>query len=258
MWRAVSWNLNWWNKRERALAPTDLIRRYDADVVMLQEVSGRDLQRSHDGPSVFSQDVHPGANWGWMGCGLLLRPGTEIIESGVVTGLPKPQRSIWARIILPGETVELTVVSWHAPNRAGDGLEVKMAAFEVMAEWLHRAARPVCIGADLNTWDDRVDLEMPDPAEEHFHEHAFVGLGPPHGLIDAYRTVRDRSGQLDELRAQGASAPLAVSHVLSNGAEHRMDRIFASPDLTPTDGGYDLVGAIEAGSDHALHWIDFD
>lgn len=150
------------------------------------------------------------------------------------------------------------MASWHAPNASGDGVQVKMAAFEAMARWLAEARRPVVIGADLNTWADDVDLTVADPEHAYFHEHVFVGLDPPHGLRDAYRQVLLTDGTLETIRRQRPEGPLAVSHVLSDGAQHRMDRIYASDDLAVTSGGYDYETALLGGSDHALHWIDFE
>jgi len=258
--RVVSWNLNWWNRRPERVTRASVIASHDADIVLLQEVSGsiaKSLRESHSGPSVFSQELHAGATWRWMGCALLVRDGGRIIASGVVAGLPKPQRGLWARVELPtGQT--LSAVSWHTPNAAGDGRVTKMAAYKTMSEWLVSEAHPLLVGADLNTWVDPIDLAAPDRADGFYEEHEFVGPAPKHGLVDAYRTILERDGSLDAMRADDHVGPLAVSYRLKDGSEHRMDRIFASPDLVPISGGYDFVGAESAGSDHALHWIDFE
>ena len=188
---------------------------------------------------------------------MLLHPDSRVLDSGVLTALPKPQRSLWADVELPGRD-PITVVSWHTPNAAGDGRDTKMAAYAAMSDWLAEAKHPVVLGADLNTWRDPVDLVPADPEDDFFEEHAFVGLDPPHGLVDAYRSVLESSGQLDQLRRDRPGGPLAVSHVLSGGAEHRMDRIFASPGLRVIAADYAYEEALESGSDHALHWVDCD
>lgn len=126
MWRFVTWNVNWWRGDVGRADSERFLAGFDADVVALQEVRGRSWQRAHDGPAVFSQGLYGPATWAWMGCALLLRPGSVILDAGVVSSLPKPQRSVWARVRLPSGD-ELTAVSWHAPNRAGDGLAMKMA-----------------------------------------------------------------------------------------------------------------------------------
>lgn len=256
--RVATWNLDWWQRNPQRVPRHELLDRCDADVVALQEVSGavaKELRSHTAGPSLFSQELHPGATWRWMGCGLLLREGTTVLDSGVIATLPKPQRGLWAAIELAGR--RLTVVSWHAPNVPGDGLAAKMAAFEAMTRWIAGAPAPVVLGADLNTWRDPVDPLVADPIDRFYQEHLFVGPDAPHGLLDAYRTVVTADGHLAELRQLRPDGPLATSYTLGNGAEHRMDRIYASPELQPVRAGYEYGAAIECGSDHALHWIDF-
>ncbi len=257
-WRVATWNLDHRRRNPRRTSRWDLIRRAHAEVVALQEVEGREIRRfreEHDGESLFSQELYEPANMRWMGCGLLLPAGTKIIDAGVFAALPKPQRGLWARIRVP-EQGELTAVSWHSPNAAGDTREVKMAAYRAMSDWLGDAPRPLLLGADLNTWHDPVELASADPDDTFYDEHEFVGPGARHGLIDGYRAALEHQGQMERLR--GTDPPLAISHVLRGGPAHRMDRIFVSPDLTPVDGEYWYEDAIQAGSDHALHWIEFE
>jgi exonuclease III len=201
-WRFGTWNLDWWGRNRAVVPPEELLEKVNADILALQEVPGSVAKRLTQwwlGEAIFSQALHAEASWRWMGCGLLLRPGIDMLEKGVVATLPKPQRSVWARVVLPG-TGHLTVVSWHTPNRAGDGLQVKMAAYAAMAEWLSAAQRPIVVGADLNTWYDPVDLDIPDSADDYYEEHAFLGADPMHGLVDAYRTVLEVDGELARLR----------------------------------------------------------
>lgn len=256
--RFATWNLDWWQRNPSLILRSDLLERYAADVVALQEVRGsvaKDLRARHSGPTLFSQELYPAASWRWMGCGLILRPGARVLDSGVMDSLPKPQRGIWATIELGVQ--RLTAASWHAPNVPGDGLAAKMAAYEAMSEWLSTAPAPVVLGADLNTWRDPIDPIVPDPLEPFYREHHFVGPDASHGLHDAYRVWLETSGQLEQVRALRPDGPLATSYVLSDGAEHRMDRIYASEELQPIGGGYDYEAAVRCGSDHAFHWIDF-
>jgi endonuclease/exonuclease/phosphatase family metal-dependent hydrolase len=257
-WRIATWNLDHRRRNPRRRSPWKLIRDARADVVALQEVQGREIaiiRREHLGPSLFTQELYEPANLRWIGSGLLLIKGAEILEAGVFPQLPKPQRGIWARVGLP-DGGEITAVSWHTPNAAGDGRRAKMAAYRAVSDWLVNAPHPLVLGADLNTWHDPLDLGMADKGDAYFDEHEFVGLQPRHGLVDAYRVVLERQGRLEALRA--AAPPLAVSHVLSSGVGHRMDRIFVSADLVPIDGDYWHADAVEAGSDHALHWIELE
>ena len=256
--KAATWNLDHRRRNPRRTSPWELIRRSRAEVVALQEVQGgeiRILREEHLGVSLFSQELHEAANLRWMGCGLLLPPGAEVLAAGVFPELPKPQRALWARVRL-GRLGELTAVSWHSPNAAGDGRAVKEAAYRAMSDWLATTQGPRLVGADLNTWNDPIELVPPDADDEAFEEHRFLGPAAPHGLVDAYREALRREGRMESLRA--SAPPLAVSYVLSNGVGHRMDRIFVSPELRPIDGGYWYDEAIRAGSDHALHWIELE
>ncbi len=256
-WRFATWNLDFRMRNPRRTSPWQLIRRARADVFALQEVQGREirvLRNEHDGEAVFSQELYERANLRWMGCGLLLAPGGEVLNAGVFLTLPKPQRGLWARVRLPG-IGEMTAVSWHSPNAAGDTRPVKIAVYAGMTEWLARAERPIVLGADLNTWHDPVELVAASEDDDYYEEMEFVGINPRHKLADAYRGVLERRGQLEALRT--TAPPLATSHVLQGGAAHRMDRIYASSEFTPVDGEYWYDEAIDAGSDHALHWIEF-
>lgn len=256
--RFATWNLDWWHRNTAPEGRADLLGQVAADVVALQEVSSvvaRPLGERHAGPCVFSQDVHPEATWRWMGCGLLFPPAAQVLEVGLVQGLPKPQRSLWARVELP-HLGRVTVVSWHTPNAAGDGREVKMAAYETMSGWLADVTGPVMVGADLNTWRDPVDLVAAVDDDPFAAEHRFVGPAAAHGLVDAYRATLKTSGELERLWTQQPDGPLAVSYVLASGTGHRMDRILVSPEFTVDDAAYLYDEAIAAGSDHALHWAE--
>ena len=263
MMRFVTWNLDWWDRNKQLRPPQELLKAQGDAVIALQEVRGSEidpLRESHaGGTALFSQELYPGATRRWMGCALLLPSGAEVIDKGVVPGLPKPQRSIWATVRLPGGKAT-TLVSWHTPNAAGGGekVKVKMQAYEAMSTWLAALTTPVILGGDFNTWVDPVDRQEADVTNAFFHEHAFVGPHPAHRLLDAYRTVLEANGELDRRRQTAAKGPLAASYRLSDGTPHRMDRIFASEDLKSTAAGYgELAEAQQHGSDHALHWAEF-
>lgn len=258
-WRIATWNLDWWRRYERRRSPWELIAALAADFVALQEVGGRDIaaiRESHPGPSLFSHELHPSATLRWMGCGLLLPPGARVLDAGLIDGLPKPQRSLWARVAIP-QMGPLTIVSWHAPNAAGDGRETKMQGFRAATAWLCQAPRPLLLGADLNAAGDPPALRDPDPEGDWFEEHDFNGPAPRHRLFEAYRTHITATGELDRISEESPTGPLAVSYRLANGTPHRMDRIFCSEEFTVVDAGYrPLEEARKAGSDHALHWAD--
>lgn len=259
MWRFATWNLDFRQRNPEQVPRYSLIEKLGASVVALQEVSGpvaKALRAAHPGESIFSQEIYPPANWRWMGCALLLKEGSEVLDQGVLETLPKPQRALWALVKLR-DMDPMTFVSWHTPNAAGDGRETKMAAYAAMSTWLARVPRPLVLGADLNTWTDPVDLLPADPNDPFREESAFMGPEPQHKLIDAYRSVLAADKKLDALRLSRPRGPLATSYILKGGAEHRMDRIFASSELSAKTAAYDLAAGINSGSDHAIHWVDF-
>ncbi|MDQ3571467.1 MAG: endonuclease/exonuclease/phosphatase family protein [Actinomycetota bacterium] len=259
-WRFATWNLDVHQRNPRLASPWDLIASTSAEVFAIQELKGSDievLRDKHPGESLFSLDYRPDSNRTWSSCALLLPKDAEVLDVGVVPGLPRVQRSLWARVELPG-IGQMTVVSWHAEHGAGaEGRVRKPVAFRAMSAWLVEAPRPLALGADVNSWSDRVDLVKPEPDDSNYEEHAFVGLDPAHGLVDAYRAVLERRGEFDALRESAPEGPLAVSHVLPSGSTRR-DRVYVSPGLTPIDGAYVFDEAKQAGSDHALHWVELD
>lgn len=256
----ATWNLDWWARNPEVRPKLELLQEHEHGVIALQEVNAKIAGAIKtvwpESRAVFSQDVYVRATWRWMGCALLFPAETEIHEVGVIDRLPKPQRSLYVTATLPDRTAT-TFVSWHSPNAAGDGRADKMAAYAAMSDWLiERSSDLVALGADLNTWNDPVDLAPADQGD-WYDENEFVGLSPRHGLVDAYRSVLTPD-VLERLRAVRPAGPLEVSHVLSKSKDHhRMDRIYSSPTLQAQEAGYELEKARECGSDHALHWVDF-
>ena len=241
------------------------INGISADVIALQEVMGNEIKtiredhKEHrDGGALFSQEVHtPTDPEKWMGCALLLPHDTHVLEAGVVGALPKPIRGLWARAELPEQGL-ITLVSWQTPS---ENRKTKMNGYRAMNEWLAEAPRPLAICADLNTWNDPVDLERADPSNAWFEELDFVGLRPRHGLADAHRIVLERQGGLAarRRRRKDTDRPLDVSHVSKGGKPYRFDRIYISSELDPLESAYrPMKEATDAGSDHAVHWVDLD
>jgi exonuclease III len=258
--RMATWNLDWWERNPELRPKLELLQEHERGVIALQEVNAKiagAIRTVWPQPrAVFSQDVYGPASWRWMGCALLFPAETEIHGAGVIDGLPKPQRSLYVTATLQDQA-PMTFVSWHTPNAAGDGRAKKMGAYAAMTDWLiERRSELVVLGADLNTWNDPVDLAIAGQ-DDWYDENEFVGLSPRHGLVDAYRSVLTPDA-LERLRAVRPAGPLEISHVLSKSKDqHRMDRIYASPPIQAQRAGYELEKARECGSDHALHWADF-
>lgn len=192
-------------------------------------------------------------------------PGARMFGEGD----PRPER--WLTATASSATYRLTLVGFHAPYAAGrtteekrDNRRRKRRSYEALTTWL-TGQRQVIVGMDGNNWWDPVDhvADPRDPKQVDFwSERAFHALDPPHGLVDTYRRwCSDQVGHLDEIRALRPDGPLAVTHRTRRAdgtGAFRMDRIYASTDVTVRSGGIAYEPARNAGSDHALVWADLD
>lgn len=120
-WRVATWNLDWWARNPRRKLPWELICEAKADVFALQEVRGseiRTLREHHTGISIFSQEVYPPATLRWMGCGLLLPAGTDVLDVGVIDELPKPPAgSLGLRAMSGARPLHLRLLARTEPSR---------------------------------------------------------------------------------------------------------------------------------------------
>ncbi|MGI8727764.1 MAG: endonuclease/exonuclease/phosphatase family protein [Solirubrobacterales bacterium] len=232
-----------------------LLAELDADVVALQEVRGYRTDRFASGPSVFTNAFFPDRNTSqWMIAGLTFREGTTIEDHGMVPLPERPQRGVWARVILPDWSDPITFVSWHSPHGVNVPAAYKVSFFGAMEGWLAAQSGPLVLGADINTWTDPVDLRPADGIDPYSLEHAFVGLEPRHGLRDAYRLTLEESGRLAEIREASPEGPLAISH---SATPTRRDRILISSEFDAVESAYETELGF-ALSDHAPHWADLE
>jgi hypothetical protein len=252
----ITWNLDWWQRGGPQPQRVPLIVERPDAVWLLQELKQstfRAIMDSWQGEGVSVLDVYEPARSSWMGCGILVPPGYEVLDAGVVVDLPRPQRALWVRT-RGGPLGETTFVTWHTENAASDQPR-KMACYRAMHDWLDGRGADVVLGFDANSWLDPVDMPEADPSDRYFEEHDFLGPKSRHGLIDGHRAWLAETGELEEIRMARPEGPLATSYVLSNGVGHRMDRMFASPAFGVEGSTYDYDGAVAAGSDHALHEV---
>lgn len=180
--------------------------------------------------------------------------------------LPKPERALLAVCDTPRGPV--TLVSWGAPNAAGEGREPKEAAYAFMSSMLAQREGPLIVGVDTNAWEDpplQQSTASDDP--QWVEQGTFVGRNPGHGLSDVFRHLIDRdeprSRLLSSMRPDG---PLAVtfvrrphgrprSIVKRDGSAFgldRMDRLYVSDHFQPLACEHFYHQAIDAGGDHAL------
>lgn len=183
-----------------------------------------------------------------------------------LSSLPKPERALLAVADTPAGPV--TLISWGAPNAAGEGREAKEAAYEFMSSMLTILDGPIVLGADTNAWSDPPWHASPEPVDPLWEQQDnFVGREPRHGLHDVFRDVVDR----DEHRARLLASmrphgPLAVTYirrphgrprniVKRDGHAYgldRMDRLYVSHHFKPLACEHFYDEALDAGGDHAL------
>lgn len=127
--------------------------------------------------------------------------------------LPKPERALLCVADTPAGPV--TLVSWGAPNAAGEGREAKERAYALMSALLSQRAGPIIVGVDTNAWSDPPLHGTGAPGDPLWKEQDdFTGRDPRHGLSDVFRTLVDgdppRAELLASMRPHG---PLAVTYI---------------------------------------------
>ena len=151
-----------------------------------------------------------------------------------------------------GESVR--VMSWHAPNRAGEGLETKMAGYRAMIDAVRQVEGPLIVGMDANHGSLGTSLDPGDPQPDHEHalEIEFFSNRPGHGLSDAFLShLRSNPDAYNEILRTRPDGPLAVTYT-HGGTADRYDYIMVSGEFAVVDVTHDYEGALGAGSDHGL------
>lgn len=270
--RVLFWDVR--NGGDRKLA---LIERIDADVVLLLAVSRTSARN-------WSQRWH-----GHYHCAAALdtvttnqkRPHGAMIASRwplqqaePITELSRPERGLIATTDLDGRP--LTLISWGAPNAAGEGYPTKMAAYRHMTSLLARIGHTTILGVDTNSRYDPPDPAAPEQADElRADEHAFLQRDAAHGLRDVHRTLIDRNHPrrrlLADLRPDGPLAttyirrphgsPRGIARGFAAGRDFgldRMDRLFVSTELEPLACEHLYHEALDIGGDHAAVIADLE
>jgi exonuclease III len=254
--RIVTWNINGFTWR-RNRSKFRVLEQLDWDVACLQEVSGRtgrELEQAlgvpvvaaleHVGPTL--HDVPLGA----VVCSRIGAPNDPVI----LPQLPRAERFIDVEVIWHGRQVR--VASWHAPNAAGDGVDVKMTGYRIVRRWLQQrpSDQMQVLSVDTNSWESGW-IEPPlDPADPFFEEHRFLRHPTVHGLRDAYRLLLEQDPDLlNRVLTERPTGALATTYVRGRSIQipERMDRILVSTHLTPVGVEHHYAAAAAAGSDHA-------
>ena len=274
--KVVTWNLRFPGKKMQPRL--DYLASLDWDVALLQEVT-RAAQASLVGShmaedAVYGLDLHFGPHPTAAdstepsragGSAILTRNGLRLSEARLIPGLPKEERGVWARVSSQDLAAPATAISWHAPNAAGNGVEVKMQGYRALIELIDRVSNPVVLGFDSNHWNLRTELEPAEPPNESdrwYEENLMFSRTPQHRLRDAYLDhLRANPHEYDEILRLRPGGPLAVSYVRGSKArpiEDRFDYIFVSPGVEVRSCVYEYDGAVATGSDHGSVCADLD
>ena len=262
--RVVFWNVAVGGDRRLGL-----LERLDADVLLLAEVSPASAR---SWTQRWQGRYHCAAGLELIGSeqqrprGAMIASRWPLTAPRVVAGLPRPERGLIAETSHPAGP--LALLAWSAPNAAGDGRQAKQQGYAAVTAELAALPAPVIAGVDTNTWED-TPLGSPPPEDDPdwAPEQQFIRRNPPHGLRDVQRAVIDADrARSDLIAAVRPHGPLAVTYIrrphhqprrivdrqgIAWGLD-RMDRLYASPDITIEACENFDHEAIDAGSDHAL------
>ena len=259
------WNLNVWTKRRREdKARLILDRPYD--VLCLQELD-RDtydyLSATIPGRSLFGLDLQPRPGDRAYGSAIFVSKRHDWLDGGVIPGIPWLERGVWAEIAVEGQ--RLVVGSFHAPNAAGQGRSVKMAAYAAVTDWLIARSGPTVLAMDANSfWDHLPEDDQPaldrrqrrDPAGHWAEDLRLLGPTRSHDLRDAWLDLLTAdSTETERTRRLRPSGPTAVTWSCAPHGQltgRRYDLVFVSPELQVVSLDHRYAEALSAGSDHAL------
>lgn len=258
---AVTWNLKLNNRGERAIQFLDELAwsRGTWDIACLQEVNpaARDAIRERgwsvvNGLELAWEDEY--RHWKrWPhAAAVVARNGWEL-EGAAMPGTPKPGRGIVAQATKGDASV--SVISWHAPNKADEGLATKMAGYSAMVKAVSGLEGPTVAGIDSNHWSLSAELDLPpfdDPDDPFAIETQFFSSDPQHRLRDAFIDyLRRHPDQHEQIRRERPNGPLAVTHRRGK-TDDRFDYLFVSEEVEVREVDHLWDGPGAGGSDHGL------
>jgi endonuclease/exonuclease/phosphatase family metal-dependent hydrolase len=267
--RFATWNIRKCSA-DQATRRLALLRTLAWDVLALQEVSPAAwtvLRDSTIAPArAYAFELAGACLSGRQphGAALLAQNGYRLAEPRLIPGLPKAERGLTATLM--GLPLPVAVASWHAPNAASEGVQVKMAGYRALLAWLNAVPGAVVLGFDGNHWNPSLELEprvvADDARDRWLLENQFFGGNGLHRLRDAYLDhLRRHTAEYEAICRLRLTGPLAVSYV--RGPHHkrvadRFDYVFASAELEVRTCTYEYDRAIAAGSDHGLVLADLE
>lgn len=256
--RIANWNLRY-SAIEHTRRRIAFLQTFDWDILTLQEVSQK-AWREFEKSGLFELgyyslegfDLDP-QGYRKHGVAILVSHGLTLRQPRLIPGLPKPERALSLQV--DGLAHPIEVISWHAPNAAGEGSETKMQAYRAISSWLTEKNSRTVLGFDGNSWNTTIELERETPANEtdpYYEEKLFFSKGAPHHLVDTLQAYyKNNSEAYQVVKQERPDGPLALSFVRGSQKD-RFDYIFASPDFEVIRCDYDYKGGKNAGSDHGI------
>jgi exonuclease III len=259
--RFATWNLRYCTKQAPLRAK--FLQALDWDIIALQEVSQK-AWKAFSSEGIFEQGFYTFSEFNLdsedrrkHGAAILARKGFRLSEPELIPGLPKSERALAVK--LDGYPSPITIVSWHAPNAAGERIGPKMQAYEAITDWLEERTGLIILGFDGNHWNLNVDLAPPDSAgesNEWYQESSFFSATPRHRLQDALLAYYRRDVKAyNEALVFRPNGPLAVSYQRGssrNPVLDRFDYVFVSPEIDVDLCYYDSERGLSARSDHGI------
>lgn len=180
-----------------------------------------------------------------LGIMILVSKDMTIVEEGIFTRCLFPERTLYA-VIQNKDKKQIKVSSFHSIT----GVSFKMGKavqFRSFAECI-RDFKPDIVTMDAN-----------EPKTDHFEiagmdyfDQGDDGKGARLFFNQLNNNLRDAYVDNYDTDQYKKGSPLAVSHVLPNGAERRYDFIFANREYMVSECIYHYEESCEANSDHAL------
>ena len=251
----ATWNLKFNSSPERTL---NYLQDARWDVVCLQEV-GRSasalLEKREDWAVVDGLELASNQLSSWKrphAAAIVSRNGWRLEAPGLVADTPTPGRGVKALALRGKDAV--SIISWHAPNAASEGVDTKMAGYQAVLNAIGGTVGPLVVGLDSNHWSLSTDLDLVEhDADSPFAvENQFFGRDPQHRLRDALIAyLRENRDTYDELIRRRPDGPLEVTYKRGDTLD-RFDYIMVSDELHVDEISHDFEGAREAGSDHGF------
>ena len=264
--RFATWNIKNTGK-EHAYRRVQFLSDWPWDILALQEVSPtaweiiRNSGLSESGIYTFDGFNLTPIGKRPHGVAILARHGYQLGEPRLISNLPKAERALTA--ITKTSDSYVNLISWHAPNAAGEGVEVKMQGYRGILNGLNALQGPTVMGFDANHWNLSIEIDVPFvPSDDNkwLLENQFFGSNGLHTLRDAYLDyLKHNPREYAEIVKMRPIGPLAVSYIRGstmNPVEDRFDYIFVSPDINVINCTYEYSKAKEAGSDHGIVFAD--